>query len=329
VIPSFDARVDPELLPGLQVYRALGFDAGSIDADGARELRGRWDVWMRGALAAYTPPPGVEVLDVQVPGASGGPDIPLHLLRPRSAGDSLPCLVHLHGGGLFLGSPKDDDRLLARYADELQCVVVSVGYRLAPEHSYGDAVEDCWAAFAWVAAHAADLAVDPARIAVIGFSAGGGLAAATALVAAQRGGPPACLQVLIAPMLEDEETASSRAMAGIPSWSHEHNRGAWRLAVDGDDRRFRWPYTARRHRAAQLSGLPPAFVQVGELEVFRDESIAYASDLMDAGVAAELHVYPAAFHGWESMVPGAAVSRRSRAERIELLRRTFEQPRSS
>jgi acetyl esterase/lipase len=184
---------------------------------------------------------------------------------------------------------------------------VSVEYRLAPEHPHPAPVEDCYAGLKWMVEHAVEIGVDPSRIALAGPSAGGGLAAATALVARDRGGPPLACQILIYPMLDDRNiTPSSREFAGIPGWSREANISGW-TALLGDKTGTEdvSPYAAPA-RASDLSNLPPTLIQVGELEVFRDECVDYALRLMQAGVSTELHVYPGAYHGWEIFVPTAS-----------------------
>jgi acetyl esterase/lipase len=173
-----------------------------------------------------------------------------------------------------------------------------------------------------MAAHAVEIGVDPSRIALAGSSAGGGLAAATALVARDRGGPPLVCQILIYPMLDDRNiTPSSREFAGIPGWSREANMSGW-TALLGDKIGTKnvSPFAAPA-RASDLSNLPPTLIQVGELEVFRDECVDYALRLMQAGVSTELHVYPGAYHGWEIFVPTASAGQRMIAERFDVLKR--------
>ncbi|ABW10008.1 Alpha/beta hydrolase fold-3 domain protein [Parafrankia sp. EAN1pec] len=183
------------------------------------------------------------------------------------------------------------DPWVARYVSATGVPMLSVEYRLAPEHSHPTPAEDCYAALRWLADHAVELGVDPARIAVMGDSGGGGLAAAVALLARDRGGPVLARQILIYPMLDDRNTTPDPA---IP------------------------PYAAPA-RADDLTGLPPAYVEVGELDIFRDESIEYARRLAAAGVSTELHVHPGAPHGFDALGPETDVGRRATADRVRVL----------
>ncbi|CAL9345488.1 alpha/beta hydrolase [Streptomyces albus] len=220
----------------------------------------------------------------------------------------------------------DADRpVCERYALDLDCTVVSVDYRLAPEDPYPAGVEDCYAALVWTAQHADELGIDTTRVAVGGENAGAGLAAATALLARDRQGPPLIFQALTYPMLDDRnDTPPAREFHAIPSWSRQHNDSAWRAVlgtkVGGPDVE---PYAAPA-RADDLSDLPPTLIQVGELDVFRDEDITYATCLLQAGVPTELHVYPGAYHGWDAVAPQAPSSVQMRDERTTALRRALQ-----
>ena len=183
-------------------------------------------------------------------------------------------------------------------------------YRLAPEHPDPYPVEDCYATLLWTVEHAAELGVDPARIVVNGPSAGGGLAAGVALLARDRGGPPLLGQLLVSPMLDDRnETVSSHQIDGVGVWDRESNDTGWNALLG--DRRGTDTVSiyAAPARATDLTGLPPAYLECGSAEVFRDEDVAYASSLWAAGVQAELHVWPGAFHASDQLAPDAALSR--------------------
>jgi acetyl esterase/lipase len=225
---------------------------------------------------------------------------------------------------MVIGSIETEDALTRSYCLEVGCAAVSVEYRLAPENPHPAPVEDCYAALVWMAENAARLGIDSDRIAVYGGSAGGGLAAGTALLARDRGGPRLAFQMLLYPMLDDRcETPSGREIETIGVFDGWANREGFQ-ALLGE----RWgteavdAYAAPT-RAADLTGLPPTWIDVGELDALRDEAIDYAWRLMQAGVATDLHVTPGCFHASEVFVPDAASSRRIVAARIGALRRAL------
>jgi acetyl esterase/lipase len=266
---------------------------------------------LRGGLAdmvpATEPSAGVTRTDHLVDAGTG---VVVRVHQPAEASGPRACVYSMHGGGYVLGDRGMDDQRLDQWCLRFGCVGVSVEYRLAPEHPFPAAHEDCLAGLAWVFGHAAELGVDPARVIVGGASAGGGLAAAVALLARDRGAPALLGQLLVCPMLDDRnETPSSWQMAGQGIWDRAANDVGW-TALLGEARGGPdvSPYAAPA-RATDLSGLPPAFVDVGSAETFRDEDVAYASRLWQAGGSAELHVWPGGFHGFTGAVPQAALSR--------------------
>ncbi|WP_436839349.1 alpha/beta hydrolase [Microbispora hainanensis] len=265
-----------------------------------------------------------EVEERAVPGPPGAPDVSLLVCRPAGATAPLAAIYHTHGGGMIVGDNRVGVDGVLDWAQELQLVVVSVEYRLAPEHPHPAPIEDCYAGLVWTAAHAAELGIDPERIIVAGASAGGGLAAALALMARDRGGPALAGQMLMCPMLDDRnDTPSSHQMAGLGVWDRTANETGW-TALLGAARGGPGvsPYAAPA-RATDLSGLPPAFIDVGSAETFRDEDVAYAGAIWRAGGSAELHVWPGGFHGFDMMAPQAAVSQDARAARLRWLRRVL------
>jgi acetyl esterase/lipase len=256
--------------------------------------------------------------------------VPVRIFTPAGAGGRLPGLLYIHGGGFVLGSvdASHDDALCI--AAEVGAVVLSVEYRLAPEHPFPAGLEDCYAALTWTAANAADLGIDPGRLAVGGESAGGGLSAATALLARDRGGPALCFQLLGIPELDDRlDTPSMRAFHDTPIWNRPNAELSWDYYLGEGVRGTAGvsPYAAPA-RAEDLTGLPPAYVTTCEFDPLRDEGLAYALRLVQAGVGTEVHHYPGTFHG-SGLIPDAAVSRRMAADRLGVLRRALrivEQP---
>lgn len=237
--------------------------------------------------------PGVEVITLE----SGAG---VRLFRPVGADEPTPALLWIHGGGYVMGTARQDDRLCHRFSSRLGMTVASVEYRLAPEHPYPVPLEDCHSALTWLA----DLpAVDRDRVAIGGASAGGGLAAALALLARDRGEVSPAFQVLAYPMLDDRSSAT----ATDPNhrfWSTRSNRFGWAAYLGGADPRVAVP--ARRD---DLGGLPPAWIGVGTHDLFHDEDLAYARRLTEAGVPCRVEVIPGAFHGFDIVAPKARVSR--------------------
>lgn len=254
---------------------------------------------------------------------SDGTEVPLLVWRPERTTATTGALYWIHGGGMIAGTYRGwEIPTLLEYARELDLVLVSVGYRLAPEHPHPAPVEDCYAGLLWLAEHAKELGADPARLVIGGISAGGGLAAATCLLARDRGGPTVLGQLLEGPMLDDRnDSVSAWQMEGIGVWDRVSNATGWG-ALLGADRAGPdvSPYAAPA-RAEDLSGLPPAFLDVGSAETFRDEVVDYASRIWKAGGAAELHVWPGGFHSFDGFVREAVLSRAARAQRLPWLRR--------
>ena len=195
----------------------------------------------------------------------------------------------------------------------------SVDYRLAPEHPHPGPIEDCYAAFEWIFTNSEQLGIDPVRIAVMGDSAGGGLAAAVALLARDRGRSVA-KQILIYPMLDDRTTTPDPELVPFTFWSYDNNYTGWQALLGNSMGTSDVPPTAAPARAKDLSNLPSAYVEVGELDIFRDECIDYVRRLAHAGTSAELHVHPGCPHGFDRVAPSAQVVERARAERIRVLR---------
>jgi acetyl esterase/lipase len=316
---GFEERIDPELREGLALFEALGFGRQDISGDAIAEMRVTMAELFASVLADVPPNDRVTREDRVAPGPGG--DVPVRLHRPADAQGTLPALLWIHGGGMMFGTLDQEDLACDGLAEAVGCVVASVDYRLAPEHPHPAPVEDCYAALVWLAGQAGELGVDAARIAVGGASAGGGLAAGTVLMARDRGGPQPAFQLLMYPMLDDRDaTASTREFTGILSWSREHNVCGWRALLGERSGGEDVDHYAAPARAADLSGLPPTLIQVGELEVFRDEDVDYAIRLLRAGVPTELHVYPGAFHAWDLVAPQARQSLRMLDERLEALR---------
>jgi acetyl esterase len=279
-----------------------------------------------GRLTSFPVPPDrddVAKEDRRVSGPAGAPDVGIRIYRPRAkASGPRGCVFEIHGGGFLMGSIEMMDPWCQKVAAELDAVVVSVEYRLAPEHPFPAGAEDCYAALCWTAKQASELGVDAARIALAGQSAGGGLAAATALLARDRGFPALCFQLLEIPELDDRlDTPSMLAFHDTPLWNRPNAVWSWKHYLGPDHDGETSPYAAPA-RAKDLAGLPPAYVSTMEFDPLRDEGILYALRLMQAGVQVELHSYPGTFHG-SGLLPNAAVSQRSAHEALDALRRAL------
>lgn len=276
------------------------------------------------ALAMNPDVPGVAAEDHRVPGTPGDPDVMVRAYVPSSVARPAPGFYWIHGGAMVLGSVGMDDLRCKAVALETECVVASVEYRLAPEHPHPAPIEDCYAGLKWFAANSGRLGVDRDRIAVGGSSAGGGLAAALALLARDRGEVDICFQQLIYPMLDDRNvTPSSHYIDHPKMWTRQANIAAWGALLGSPASAEGVSPYASPARAEDLSGLPPAFIIVGEFDMFLDEDIEYAQRLTRAGVPTELHVFPGAFHGSERYLPKSQTSKRWNAIASAALRQAL------
>jgi acetyl esterase/lipase len=242
--------------------------------------------------------------------------VTVRLFRPPVASTPAPALLWIHGGGYVMGAAAQDDRVCARFARELGATVAAVGYRLAPENPYPAALDDCYTALRWIAELPS---VDPARVAIGGASAGGGLAAALALMARDRAEIQIAAQLLVYPMLDDRTV--ERPEAEHPKmrlWSPDSNKFGWASYLGDAD-----PDVAVPARRQDLAGLAPAWIGVGEFDLFHDEDLAYAERLMAAGVPCEIEVIPGAFHVFNSVLPKADVAQSFVDSQCAMLRRVF------
>ncbi|MZE77671.1 alpha/beta hydrolase [Streptomyces xinghaiensis] len=261
--------------------------------------------------------------EVTVP-AGDGAGIPLSVFTPADTGGAAPCVYWMHGGGMVMGDRFSQIDIPLEWLDAFGAVVVSVDYRLAPEATGTTPVDDCYRGLLWVAEHSAELGVDPARIVVAGASAGGGLAAGVALLARDRGTPAIAAQMLVCPMLDHRNTSvSSLQYADGPGvWTRQMNEFGWRSllgGLTGDE----VPAYVSPALADDLSGLPPAYIDTGSAEVFRDEDADYATRLWAVGGQAELHVWAGGFHGFDALFPQARISATARRTRTDWLARVL------
>ena len=306
--------IDPELLPFLDALPPVELD----DVEGARARI----LDLVGAINAGVDLTGIVVTDHLVPGPDAAPDVLVRVYAPEGSPPPAgrPALLDIHGGGFTTGSIEMEHGFCASVVRHLGIVAATVEYRLAPEHPFPAGIDDCYAALSWLHDAGEALGIDVERIGVGGQSAGGGLAAGTALLARDRGGPPLCFQLLGIPELDHRlDTASMRAFTDTPMWSRPQAVLSWQRYLGPDHTGEVSPY-ASPSVATDLTGLPPAYVTTMEFDPLRDEGIVYALRLLEAGVPVELHSYPGTFHG-SSLVTTAAVSRRASQELLVALGR--------
>ena len=287
--------VDPELAAGLDT----NMPAYKLDAETLPTYR----QMLLDMVAAIPKPTSEAMINVRrderfVSGPDGSPDVRVLVYTPGDKGDAiLPAILHIHGGGFVSGSADMSDPNSRSYAVEMNCVVVSVDYRLAPETPFPGPVEDCYAALLWLHSAAKELGIDPARIMIAGESAGAGLVAGLCLLARDRGAVTPVFQYLAEPMLDHRSVDSDHPHTGHFGWTRDHNRFGWDSMMGGADTVS--PYCSPA-TAEDLSGLPPTYIHIGAIDLFLEESLDYARRLTRAGVSVELHVWPGAFHAFGS-----------------------------
>lgn len=276
-----------------------------------------------GPLNAGVDVSGLDIDDRTIPGPPDAPDVTVRVYRPRAVPAPVPAVLKIHGGGFVTGSIDTEHGTDVELSRELGIIVVSVNYRLAPEHPFPAGLDDCYAALVWLHGEAEALGVDPTRIAVKGGSAGGGLAAAVALLTRDRGGPPICFQYLSAPELDDRlETASMHQFIDTPVWNRPSAEQSWAWYL-GNTPQGQVSHYAAPARADSLAGLPPAYIATMQFDPMRDEGILYALRLLQAGVSVELHSSPGTFHG-SQVIADAAVTQRENTEMMVVLRRALD-----
>lgn len=310
-------HVDPELRAAARQVLATSGQTGSFSAATLRAMR------------AGTPPSApllvdVPTAEVHVPAQGAHPGVTVYVVN-SNPGAHRPAILHTHGGGYILGSAKSEQRYLQETAKALDCTIVTVEYRLAPETGFTGSVEDNYAGLLWLYRNAEKLGVDRSRIALLGESAGGGHAALLAIAARDRGEVPLVLQALIYPMLDDR-TGSTRPVPpyiGAIGWDPPANRFGWRSFLGVEPGSAHVPAAGVPARLKNLAGVAPAYIAVGGVDLFVGEDIEYARRLTEAGVPTEMLVIPGAFHGFDRVAAETRLAHEFTAAKHEALRRAF------
>ena len=303
---NIEKLLDSELRPILDLP-----SLGPITRDNLQEVRDS----VEEMLAAVETPPTTAVVTVQkIP--TRDEDLSLHVFQPEDVPKNNPALLWIHGGGYIMGDA--NDLVAPLLAEQVGCTVISVDYRIAPEHPFPAGPEDCYTALLWVHENAADLGIDPDRLAIGGQSAGGGMAAGVTLMNRDRRGPKLAFQYLLYPMLDNLHDTPSGQIDDHVVWDRQISLNAWEMYLNGTPLRDASPY-ASASRATDLAGLPPTFLTVGAQDLFRDECIDYAQRMLLAHVPVQLEVFPGMPHAGEIMIPQAAVSQRMQKSYLQAL----------
>ena len=261
------------------------------------------------------PVEGVTITKKQIRSPEG--EVIVYVYQPEKTIQNKPGILWTHGGGFIMGNAEND--FAAEFSKELNATVVSVDYRLAPEHPFPAGLNDSYAALLWMVEHAEELGIDTGRVAVGGDSAGAGMAACLALRNRDEKGPEIALQFLLYPMLDNLHDTPSGFIENYPVWNRQTSFNAWEMYLDGTPGIKASPY-ASAARAQDVRGLPRTFITTGTVDLFRDEIIDYAQRLMAAGVNTQLAVFPGMYHGGQAFVPNAKVSQRMKNTYITALK---------
>ena len=284
------------------------------------------NVWFFRLAMSWMPAPGtpedVLVENIFITGKDDRTRIRLRIYKPKSIAAPAPVLLWLHGGGYVIGKPEMDDSICVQYVRELGITVISVDYRYAPKYPFPAGLEDSYSALKWAGAHSQQLGIDAQRIAIGGVSAGGGLAAALVQLAHDRQEIKPVFHLLVYPMLDDRTVLRADIDdSNSPAWNQKSNRFGWESYLGKKCGAEDVPPYSVPARREDLSGLPPAWIGVGTLDVFHDEDVAYAQRLKECGIECELYIVPGAFHGFDVFDPQILIVKDFRQSQISALKK--------
>ena len=293
-------RIHPELVPIAGYLQPV-----VMNDENVAQVRAMTDAMVIESMKNIPPNPNVTTQRITIPGLSNEPDVEISIYKSNDAAETAPAILSIHGGGLVSNSVLTEEVLNINLAQDIKGIVVSPEYRLAPENPYPAGLNDCYAALLWMAAHAAECGIDPERICVNGASAGAVLAVGCVIRAKNENGPRIAAEFLSVPMLDwRNETSSSCEIEDLRVWNRAQNIWCWEKYM-GDMDRENVPAECSPAMLTDYEGMPPTFISQGAVDIFRDEAIDFAANLMRAGVETELHVFPGLFHGCEAYAPTA------------------------
>jgi acetyl esterase/lipase len=309
-------ELDPEIATVLAAVLEQSADLPVVERGDWKTLRERGNIGQAYLASLVPASPDVQLASFSTMTQDSTP-IELRWYTRKDA-DPGSAVVYVHGGGMILGNLDVYDAVVSAYVTATGVPFLSVNYRLAPEVHDTTLAEDAFAGVSWLIAHASQLRVDPYRIAIMGDSGGGGVAAGAAIVARERQVALA-QQILIYPMLDDRNLVPNPLLAPFATWTYEQNETAWNAVLDGKQGSETVSPIAAPARLTDFGGLAPAYIEVGDLDIFRDEDISYAKLLARAGVPVELHVHPRAPHGFERFAPNSKVAKRAMNDRVRVI----------
>ena len=306
------SRVHPELADVLKKSPSVHYSSKNL--------------WLIQSLISFIPvpktPDDVSIKNIKIDNRDGNAKIRLRIYQPKILASATPVLIWMHGGGYIIGKPEIEDSVCIQFVRELGISIVSVDYRLAPKHPFPAGLEDCYSALVWSKTHAEQFKFDASRIGIGGTSAGGGLAAALSQLARDRQEISPIFQLLTYPMLDDRTTLRTDIDdSHSPTWSQKSNKFGWKSYLGNHYGAETLPIHSVPARRSDLSGLPPAWIGVGTLDVFFDEDTTYAQRLKEAGIHCELEVVQGAFHGFDVFDPNLPIVQDFRKSQISALRK--------